>query len=1753
MWISAMRKRFVKNLCFWRKSGFSNQSTGLEALDGKLLAREFKRESLSLFAFVLALAGALLVAWLMAAPPVYANLTPYYTDHLHLDASPSDYNISSHQNGNTLTLDLDFLSSGSSHQHHLNYWVLDDRTSCSSLPFETSWVGYVNNTDFSGGVILGVGDGSGTVKDYDYSYQIPLVQWGAKVCVVLVRSLHPTALYHEKVISIDKTPPTIRIDRINSPPVNPAVSNFQATVTDRPDHEIDQQSWRHWISSNSNCTDSYNIYDESGKTANNFVVKKDYPVWLPSMHLCFSVRDTSGNLGWAARTLTGLPAKPGPPVLPPPAPPTPDIEIYRHTILGGTLNTEIQARDNNVKRSPPSPTDTHIKQWYYQLVGRESNCETIFYIEAAGRDADKKYVDITILQSRLGERPMDEGLNSWICIKAVNNAGGVGYIHEQVKRGKKWIHVTQVLMKKQNKVRITAHTDSNVARWKYSTAGSAINLGIFHMADICSYVPPNKDFDITLNRDPPGLAIKSMAPSTPPFDWTYMCIEMLPVGSSTPLQTVIRILPSVGSTTTNGLSAADISCPDGRLTLYRLDPINSNSNVKLELKIWNPTLGSYIDPLAYSNYDGNLASTPPGAIYNTWHEVGNHSPGRTIATIFDGLNKRFVHNYEDYEVHWTGLWRIGNGPVKDTGNSEILTQLEGMRCGSQPIRKAVIRGISSSDPAKCRVYFEELHVERFGIRTSPPAIHLSTTPAGATGPIGATTHVPTQRFLQSSLTPPQAPTPIDIINFSGANQADLPSLVSDVKTWTWEISSYYIGSSLHYFKDYNPVNRQFFDASVNIDVNLSNWNCPAPPPEACPLLMSSLGLVEFPGAPGTYPITQTMSYTENISYSTLVVPRRIIQIPDPNNPLGPPINFDTYAVRSASGDLKFETTYKLEISDLEQMLNLASIGRDEVDTNSSLTTARTGTVPNHPALLKVDFSDRELRDGSSRHTFSRTLASAADPILHYQASLNPTYELRITNIRARRIVNQAATLPYITGSAYPGVDKQFSINDPTPYSLPQIQAYVWEVSWELDISQKFKSYFDHYGVYPYTDGNYPNGEAYTILAPNVISAPQTITFSGTWNTCSRSLIVKPPTCRISYSPLRNQETYSWEIAGERFDPNNPNALIGSIGRVDHDEIFPVGRDFARTQVRVANHNPFDLKSDSNHHPTFDVNALSPYSSASNPYNGESTFENGNIIIGRQGSSNNVKYYREPKNAINLPGKYQTSWTVKWKTDIQAGGQNWPGTTSADWNGGEHEDNECMTGHQLDQIIYVYADPPTCSVKNFLFEVGKPVLTSVTLRNPNHAPMNILSSNWTISRGSLLRTGSAPSIQIGGPDYEETLDGNVVTPTIPGTGKFTAEWSIVANMGAETWTTLDNPTLPRGQNSWFEDHDERITDGGILCESTENRVVRKPFVKIFYGSLLAGGQFGGRATYNACGDNFLGALGGDQLVNSFIAGHVEGSGPTARGSSVQYSLQAHNIIDGFYSASQRGSDPQPLKGLTLSNTASSLTYGGNFDQKTCIANYWRNVEKIDVEDPNPSPLALDLNSLQDNDRKRYKLDNLRDGLKVSSATRLDNLKATIYVEGDVYITSNIINDSTGRWHDPSEIGYITIIARGDINIAPDVERIDALLVAYPRLSGGTDGGVIRTCYYDSINAQFGHFRTCDRQLTINGALVAEKVLLGRVYGSVNLETNYPANPSNTEAAEIINLLPEYFVGVPELPLFPDQIYKTDSVSTRPANF
>ena len=749
---------------------------------------------------------------------------------------------------------------------------------------------------------------------------------------------------------------------------------------------------------------------------------------------------------------------------------------------------------------------------------------------------------------------------------------------------------------------------------------------------------------------------------------------------------------------------------------------------------------------------------------------------------------------------------------------------------------------------------------------------------------------------------------------------------------------------------------------------------------------------------------------------------------------------------------------------------------------------------------------------------------------------------------------------------------------PNYYDQGTIEAWRWSGSWQSGATRTQTYLYVDAAIFP--DTSYDGGPGSVAIFSSSVTLSNSASARGNISGCTRTLVVAPPTCTAKLRSHPDNASTSWAISGapyatETFDPNVEHGGGGQT-----ISVFPVGPNNSRSAFILRNvNNLFELGTSGS---SYSYSGASPYGSGRSP----SASGQGRLPVASDGTLGSylngadwnsvVSSTLETDNSINFPGKYRVTWTPSWSSRGSSAGWNGSelsgsvcrykgppyanGSGTADpTEGPQSRPSDGTVVNSLSLNVYVFADPPTCTVGDFLFEVNEPIVPKVTLSNPNNAPMWVDVADSNISRLGFSRTDVSGAAGLTVPANGDLY----IFPTVPSinhSGEFVLNWKIQTNMGNETWTTLGTPRPP--QRSWFEDPEERIVDSlASACEVTISKVVYLPFIKVFYGSLAAGGRFGDKVSYDACGENFDHVLGEDSnalINNSFVAGHAEGTTPsTVRGSSVEYALQANNIIGGFYSASQRSLDPQPLKGLTFSNNDIFHAYGGGFGKQACIANYWREVEKLTAEPASPN---LDLSWLQNNDRQLYEADPPGSSLEIENTRTPDslNLKATIYVDGDVYITDDIINNdaNTPKWYNPSQIGYLSIIARGDINIAPDVKQIDAVLVAYPKEDSGGNivagTGTIRTCYASHINAG-NHFGECGEQLVVNGALIAEKVLFGRVFASVKQEIDFPADSGNTKASEVINLLPEYFIGIPELPLFPDQVYKTDSVSTQPVNF
>ena len=699
-----------------------------------------------------------------------------------------------------------------------------------------------------------------------------------------------------------------------------------------------------------------------------------------------------------------------------------------------------------------------------------------------------------------------------------------------------------------------------------------------------------------------------------------------------------------------------------------------------------------------------------------------------------------------------------------------------------------------------------------------------------------------------------------------------------------------------------------------------------------------------------------------------------------------------------------------------------------------------------------------------------------------------------------------------------------------------------------------------------------------------------IVFSGSNSHCTRTLTVQKPDCqayKINANPSHDK----------KFNAVTQNS---SSSRRLHHNTFPVGDSNSYGGLRITNNNSFELKSTATKYPSFGILNATPYTSSRSASSGDPPETKAKTFL------HSVRYTASAKK-INQPGKYTISWSPKWQTVAR----NWkpPGvdSTFSGWRGIEHSESRSskvcndVSAAKLKTTFFIFAEPPSCRIKHTIFEVTDPqAKVEVIIRNPNNAPLKVNRAHYKVSRGTDVVTGSAsntlPALV---PKNGQTT---ISSPLIPKNvdGEYDYSWSVQALMGNEKWTTVDDattwPSSPNStqQNSWFEDDGKQpnkefivgSNDPALSCEQTL-RIVKAPYFKVFYGDIASGGNFGSNTGTNSCRSDTQ-QPNGRQVVGQqsnqlgYISAHSVGSGKTIRGSSAQYTVQALNKINGFYSASQRNAAsqaPYPAKGLTLANKDTSLAHGGNFGRANCLPNYWQEdlIEEIVAEPVSTKPFDLDKRtpnpgtnrpdySLPANQGKnifRFKEnvtlvaegpDNILDA---NAADR--PFKKTLYVEGDLYIKDDIeLNQH--QFTTPYDSSFIFIIVKGDIFIDPDVERLDAILVSYPTESfdGSPYGGRLYTCQRPSWSSgqritNANHLSSCNKQLTVNGALIAESVRLGRIHETVRRAVA-GEDQTTTKASEIINLLPEYIIGAPNgLPDFNDWIHASDSTSTIPLNF
>ncbi|MGD8374046.1 MAG: hypothetical protein PVI21_04270 [Candidatus Woesebacteria bacterium] len=380
--------------------------------------------------------------------------------------------------------------------------------------------------------------------------------------------------------------------------------------------------------------------------------------------------------------------------------------------------------------------------------------------------------------------------------------------------------------------------------------------------------------------------------------------------------------------------------------------------------------------------------------------------------------------------------------------------------------------------------------------------------------------------------------------------------------------------------------------------------------------------------------------------------------------------------------------------------------------------------------------------------------------------------------------------------------------------------------------------------------------------------------------------------------------------------------------------------------------------------------------------------------------------------------------------------------------------------------------PVCATVAWDYELTPTVSSSASSAQPGDTitfTYSISNSGPTVSQntnckvvGNVRSSGYTPlPLQ----DVDRTSDGDYSPPsTICPT---TVNASSAVTVATETIVIGDETPGTRLCRSLVID--PRDENGGVRSSAESCVVIAKtPYVHMMGNDVWAGGGF---ASVNpACNTS----------SKIQTVAHTLGDGSIA-GSASEYAAFALGKITNFGSSNKALINPSGVAGkaLTFANIDSSNL--GNFGApQHCITDYVAKYDK-DVNDGGV-PSAIDVGAMSDGTQL-----NITGPRSFSGEIGIGSRQVYL-VEGDVTITGDIKYPS--KYNGISEIPSLVIIATGNITVNRDVTQIDGLFVSR---------GQFFTCDVP-VATTLSVSGPCEKQLTVNGAVITGELQLLRTYGA-----------------------------------------------------
>lgn len=300
-------------------------------------------------------------------------------------------------------------------------------------------------------------------------------------------------------------------------------------------------------------------------------------------------------------------------------------------------------------------------------------------------------------------------------------------------------------------------------------------------------------------------------------------------------------------------------------------------------------------------------------------------------------------------------------------------------------------------------------------------------------------------------------------------------------------------------------------------------------------------------------------------------------------------------------------------------------------------------------------------------------------------------------------------------------------------------------------------------------------------------------------------------------------------------------------------------------------------------------------------------------------------------------------------------------------------------------------------------------------------------------------------------------------------------------------------------------------GGSRVDQACIKVVAKPYARVWGGDVSVGN--GLASAPGVCTAN----------LNASVVGWNRGGPASYAGAGTQFATYALAQINEFATALyDPGGAGQP-DGLSFANNSTNPAagdYGGDFGSVPCIPDYYGQRPATTL------PLPANITSMVTGNY------GFTGNAYFSGGTNNINSgeQTTVYVDGNVYINTNIVY--AGTWTS-SNIPNFRMIVRGNIYIDLNVNQIDGIYIAQANSAG--NGGEIYTCAstVDGYAAIPGDrmYNECTRKLTVNGAFIAKQVRLMRTLGTLSQSVFNETNLT-TQAAEVFNFGPAAWIPQPE---------------------